>query len=135
MEWSGSLKVIASESPNTVDASWKEMPCFLRLASDLSGSHSNSMFYFIIFLWANNSDDSPAHSNYRHYTGLFSFVMKFWHIPLLLQLGLDSSMRPAEAQELVTLLRRNFLCSPPYSYSVQSTCFLFHCLLANSARF
>lgn len=69
MEWSGSLKVIASESPNTVDASWKEMPCFLILASDLSGSHSNSMFYFIIFLWVNNSDDSPAHLNYSSISG------------------------------------------------------------------
>lgn len=135
MEWSGSLKVIASGSPNTVDASWKEMPCFLRLALDLSGSHSNFMFYFIIFLWSNVSDGPPVHLNYKHYTGLFSFVMKFWHILLLLQLGLDSSMRPAEAQELVTLLRRSFLYSTPYLCSVQSICFLFHYLLANSARF
>ena len=56
-EWSGSLKVIASGSLNTVDASLKEIPCFLRLASDLSGSHSNLMCYFIIFiiiLWSND---------------------------------------------------------------------------------
>jgi hypothetical protein len=69
------------------------------------------MFYFIIFLWSNVSDGSPVHLNYKHYTGLFSFVLKFWHILLLLQLGLDSSMRPAEAQELVTLLRKSFLYS------------------------
>lgn len=51
------IEVIASGSPNTVDASWKDMPCFLRLASDLSGSHSNFIRYFIIIsniiLWSN----------------------------------------------------------------------------------
>ena len=58
-EWSGSLKVMARGSPNTVDASWKEMPCFLRLDSDLVGSHSNFMRYFIIIpslLWRSNDN-------------------------------------------------------------------------------
>jgi hypothetical protein len=53
---------------------------------------------FYHFLWANDSDDPLVHLNYKHYTEPFSFVMKFWHILLLLQLSLDSSMRPAETQ-------------------------------------
>lgn len=41
-EWSGSRKVLESESANTLLAWSNEIPCFLRFASFFSASHSNS---------------------------------------------------------------------------------------------